>query len=164
MSLQLEQQLTILAQQLTAKGWRVTAAESCTGGGIAAAFTSLAGSSNWFEYGFVSYANKAKTELLSVPEQTLDTHGAVSQATVEAMVSGAIRASNADIGVAVSGIAGPDGATPDKPVGTVWLAWQQATKEPVSHCFQFSGSRAEVREQAILEAICGLNQLLIKNN
>ncbi|MEA2119860.1 CinA family protein [Halovibrio sp. HP20-50] len=148
----LAQRLGQLCQQL---GVEVTAAESCTGGGIASAITAVAGSSGYFTTGYVTYANAAKTRLLGVPEATLAEHGAVSEAVVNAMVTGACRESGADMGVAVSGVAGPDGGSDDKPVGTVWLAWGNAESQR-AECFHFSGDRQAVREKAVQEALVGL--------
>lgn len=150
---------TILAAELGAKllaaGWRVTTAESCTGGGIACAITDIAGSSAWFEMGFVSYANQAKTQLLGVQAATLAAHGAVSAAVVTEMAAGARQRAHADIAVAVSGVAGPSGGTADKPVGTVWFGWATASAvdTEVKH---FAGDRAAVRQQTIQYALAGL--------
>lgn len=112
-----------LATALQSRGWRLASAESCTGGLVAAACTALAGSSDWFDRGFVTYSNAAKTDMLGVSEALLQQHGAVSQPVALAMVQGALQRSHADLAVAVTGIAGPGGAVPGKPVGTVWLAW-----------------------------------------
>ncbi len=112
-----------LAQLLLRRGWMLATAESCTGGLIAAACTELAGSSNWFERGFVTYSNEAKTELLGVTADTIAAHGAVSEAVVRDMVEGAVRRSRARVGVAVTGVAGPSGGSKDKPVGTVWFGF-----------------------------------------
>jgi nicotinamide-nucleotide amidase len=133
----------------------VTAAESCTGGGIASAITGVAGSSAYFTTGYVTYANAAKTRLLGVPEGVLAEHGAVSEAVVKAMVQGACRESGASLGVAVSGVAGPDGGSAEKPVGTVWLAWGDAGEQQ-AECFNFPGDRQAVREQAVRQALAGL--------
>tara|TARA_B110000879_G_scaffold109967_1_gene147347 strand:- start:675 stop:1172 length:498 start_codon:yes stop_codon:yes gene_type:complete len=127
---------------------KVTAAESCTGGGVAHAITAIAGSSKWFDCGFVTYANSAKHRLLGVPKELLATQGAVSEAVVRSMVVGAAAAAEADFAVAISGIAGPGGGTEDKPVGTVWFAWRSpAGVSAKKHLL--SGDRAAVREQAI---------------
>ncbi|KJS05619.1 MAG: hypothetical protein VR73_12015 [Gammaproteobacteria bacterium BRH_c0] len=144
-----------LGAQLLARGWRVTCAESCTGGGIAAAITDVAGSSHWFETGFVTYANGAKERLLGVSASTLALSGAVSEAVVREMAQGALRQAGADIAVAVSGVAGPDGGSAEKPVGTVWLAWASANGVETRLC-QFSGDRAAVRRQAVQVALEGL--------
>lgn len=150
----------LLGEKLLARNWRVATAESCTGGGIAAAITAVAGSSSWFEYGIVSYANQAKQKLLQVNSQTLAQEGAVSQAVVEEMVAGVLALSGADIAVAVSGVAGPSGGSIEKPVGTVWFAWGLATGAIHSQCFHFSGDRATVQEQSVVQGIKGLLTLL----
>lgn len=131
-------------------------AESCTGGGVAAAVTSVAGSSAWFERGFVTYSNAAKRELLDVQEATLLAHGAVSEATVREMAAGALRHSAAQVAVAVSGIAGPGGGSPDKPVGMVCLAWGGAGAPVRSVTRHFQGDRAAVRHQAVAAALAGV--------
>ena len=151
---------SLLGERLLAKGWHLATAESCTGGGIAAAITSIAGSSSWFEYGIVSYANSAKEKLLQVSSQTLLEHGAVSQAVVEEMVAGVFALSGADIAVAVSGVAGPTGGTAGKPVGTVWFAWGLASGEINSECFHFVGDRTAVQSQAVVQGLTGLLKLL----
>src|SRR5690606_6844774 len=112
-----------LGGALADRGWQIATAESCTGGGIAAAITAVAGSSAWFEAGFVTYANRIKTQVLGVDGAILTAEGAVSRAVVEQMARGALTAAGADLAVAVTGIAGPDGGSPGKPVGTVWFAW-----------------------------------------
>lgn len=164
MDLSLNSPVYLLAAQLgnalRRRGWTVTAAESCTGGGLAFAFTSVPGSSDWFEYGFVTYSNRAKTVQLGVPEATLDSEGAVSEATVRQMATGALRESGADVAVAISGIAGPDGGTANKPVGTVWFAWQEKGGEPVTAHHVYKGNREAVREQAIISALQGLLALV----
>jgi nicotinamide-nucleotide amidase len=146
-----------LATVLMEKGARVTTAESCTGGWIAKTLTDLPGSSAWFEYGFVSYGNNAKAQLLGVDPQLLEAEGAVSEAVVLAMAGGALAASGADYAIAVSGIAGPDGGTPAKPVGTVWIGWAgPAGRE--SERFLFEGDRDMVRRQTVSAALQGLVQ------
>ncbi|WGI27324.1 CinA family protein [Halomonas alkaliantarctica] len=151
--------LTLLAQRLgrlcKQLNVEVTVAESCTGGGIASAITGVAGSSDYFTTGYVTYANTAKTRLLGVPEATLAEHGAVSEEVVNAMVVGACRESGAGLAVAVSGVAGPDGGSDTKPVGTVWLAWGDTTVQE-AECFHFPGDRQAVREQAVRQALVGL--------
>lgn len=155
--------LTHLAAELGAylsqRGWRVTAAESCTGGGVASAITAIAGSSQWFEVSFVTYANSAKVRLLGVNEQTLAEQGAVSRAVVEQMAAGAQTASGAELAVAVSGIAGPGGGSRDKPVGTVWFAWADAAGKVVSECYVYQGDRVQVRHQACVTALRELVRL-----
>ena len=135
-----------------------TVAESCTGGSLAAAITDIPGSSQWFERGFVTYSNKAKEQMLAVPHQTLVTYGAVSEATVAAMAQGAMAASDASVSIAISGIAGPDGGTREKPVGTVWIAWAIAGQPTHCHRFLFAGDRFSIREQAVDKALQGLIQ------
>ncbi|MGB2173002.1 MAG: CinA family protein [Porticoccaceae bacterium] len=127
---------------------KVTTAESCTGGGIAEAITAIAGSSDWFEYGYITYANKAKKQLLNVEQQTLDRFGAVSEPVVQQMALGALNSSGADYAIAVSGIAGPDGGTAEKPVGTVWICWLSREITKVEK-YQLQGDRQAVREQII---------------
>jgi nicotinamide-nucleotide amidase len=146
----------LLGEKLAARNWHVATAESCTGGGIAAAITAIAGSSAWFEYGIVSYANQAKEKLLQVNSQTLLDEGAVSQAVVEQMVKGVLVLSGADIAVAVSGVAGPSGGSVEKPVGTVWFAWGLASGAIHSQCFHFSGDRTAIQQQAVVEGLKGL--------
>ena len=148
-----------LADGLRAKGWRIACAESCTGGLIAAACTSLAGSSDWFERGFVTYSNEAKTEQLGVEASLINAHGAVSAEVVAAMAAGALVHSRADIALAVTGIAGPGGGVPGKPVGTVWLAWAQRGGAASVELLQLSGDRASVRAQTVVIALQRLQQL-----
>jgi nicotinamide-nucleotide amidase len=138
-----------LADALRARGWRIAAAESCTGGLIAATCTALAGSSDWFERGFVTYSNEAKTEQLGVDAVLIGAQGAVSQAVVEAMAAGVLARSRADLAVAVTGIAGPGGAVPGKPVGTVWLATARRGEAPRSERLQLDGDRAAVRARTV---------------
>ena len=145
-----------LGVALTARGWMAATAESCTGGLIAGAITDVPGSSGWFERGFVTYSNEAKIELLGVRPDTLSRFGAVSEETARAMVAGALERSRADVAVAVTGVAGPTGGTPEKPVGLVWLAWgvRGAAVEAASR--RFPGNRAAVREAAVAVALAGL--------
>lgn len=151
--------LTLLAQRLgklcTTYQVEVSAAESCTGGGIASAITAVPGSSAYFSTGYVTYSNAAKTRLLDVPEEILESQGAVSEAVVKAMVAGACRESGADLAVAVSGVAGPDGGSDEKPVGTVWLAWGGVNAQQ-AECLHFPGDRHAVREQAVRQGIARL--------
>jgi nicotinamide-nucleotide amidase len=135
---------------------RLATAESCTGGWIAKLCTDIAGSSEWFDCGFVCYSNAAKTRDLGVPEKLIEVEGAVSDAVVRAMAEGAIERTGADVGLAVSGIAGPGGAVPGKPVGTVWFALAQKFEDRLEcqgHLIQFSGDRDAVRRQAVLYAL-----------
>jgi nicotinamide-nucleotide amidase len=150
-----------LAVQLKALGWQLATAESCTGGLIAAACTDLAGSSVWFERGFVSYSNEAKTELLGVPSALILSQGAVSQDVAQAMATGALAHSRAQVAVAVTGVAGPGGGSAAKPVGTVWLAW--ATPGGMfSELAHFPGDRAAVRQATVERALLGLLGLLAR--
>ncbi|MBK4988342.1 CinA family protein [Pseudomonas sp. S36] len=147
-----------LGEHLQRVGAQVSTAESCTGGGIAEAITRIAGSSAWFEAGYVTYSNAQKTRQLGVPELLFEQVGAVSQEVVEAMVRGAQAASGARFAVAVSGVAGPGGGSPAKPVGTVWLAWGDGSRV-VSIRRQFDGDREAVRRQTVIAALEGLLQL-----
>jgi nicotinamide-nucleotide amidase len=148
-----------LARALLARGWMLAAAESCTGGMIAAACTSLSGSSNWFERGFVTYSNEAKTELLGVDAHAIATHGAVSEIVARAMAFGALRHSHAQVAVAVTGIAGPSGGSADKPVGTVWFGFSVEGRLS-SETLQFEGDRQAVREATVRHALARLVALV----
>lgn len=145
-------QVRQLADLLRPRGWMLATAESCTGGLIAGACTELAGSSDWFERGWVSYSNAAKTELLGVPADLIARHGAVSEAVVRAMAEGALRRSGAQASLAVTGVAGPGGGSPDKPVGTIWFGWclpgQTHTRE-----LRLAGDRQAVRQQTVAYAL-----------
>ncbi|MDM8347644.1 CinA family protein [Pseudomonas sp. sp1636] len=162
-----EQNLTRLAaevgRRLQARGAQASTAESCTGGGIAEAITRIPGSSAWFEAGYVTYSNTQKTKQLAVPEQLFGQVGAVSREVVEAMVRGAQVQSGARYAVAVSGVAGPDGGSPEKPVGTVWLAWGDGERL-FSVRRQFIGDRAEVRRQTVEAALEGLLDVIRQEN
>ena len=151
--------LTDISSQLLARGEMLATAESCTGGLIAAACTDLAGSSQWFERGFVTYSNAAKTELLGVDAALIDQHGAVSDPVARAMAEGAITRSRAQASVAVTGVAGPTGGSAEKPVGTVWLAWHVdgRTHSELRH---FAGGRAAVRMATVRHALARLARLL----
>ncbi len=151
--------VTTLAAALTQRGWMMATAESCTGGLIAASCTALAGSSAWFERGFVTYSNAAKTELLGVDASLIDSHGAVSEAVARAMAEGALRRSQAQVSVAVTGIAGPAGGSATKPVGTVWLAWAWPGGV-TAQCHRFAGERADVRAAAVQVALAQLRTLV----
>ena len=142
-----------LAQALRERGLKLVTAESCTGGLIAAACTAVAGSSDWFERGFVTYSNEAKTESLGVDAALIAAHGAVSEAVARAMAEGALAHSRAAVAVAVTGIAGPGGATPGKPVGTVWLAIARREGVTQAGLLQLSGDRTAVREQTVQYAL-----------
>ncbi len=145
-----------LATQLMGSGTKVVTAESCTGGWIAKTLTDIPGSSAWFEYGFVTYGNNAKIDMLGVDPDLLETCGAVSEEVVRAMAEGAAARAAADFSIAVSGIAGPDGGTPEKPVGTVWFAWRLRGGLTESQCQVFEGDRDTVRRQALTAALYGL--------
>ncbi len=135
-------------------------AESCTGGYAAQIMTSIPGSSEWFERGFVTYTNLAKHEMLDVPAVTLETHGAVSEQTVRAMAEGALQHSHAQVSLAVSGIAGPSGGTRQKPLGTVCLAWAGKGRETQSRTEHFAGDREAVRRASVLAALQGMLDFL----
>jgi nicotinamide-nucleotide amidase len=141
-----------LAQALRRRAWRLATAESCTGGLIAAACTALPGSSDWFERGFVTYSNAAKTELLGVDPGLIQAHGAVSQPVAAAMVQGALAQAPVQLAVAVTGIAGPGGAVPGKPVGTVWLGWGSAAGIQ-TELLQLNGDRDAIRQGAVGAAL-----------
>jgi len=148
-----------LARRLVTRGWMLATAESCTGGWIAKVCTDQAGSSNWFERGIVSYSNAAKSELLQLDELLLEQHGAVSREAAEAMATGVLAASRAQIALAVTGIAGPDGGTGEKPVGSVWFAWAGGG-QCRSELRRFDGNRKQVREQTVVHALAGLDSFL----
>ncbi|MGK0306476.1 MAG: nicotinamide-nucleotide amidase [Gammaproteobacteria bacterium] len=157
--------ITQLAQRLgntlSTKGWQISCAESCTGGGIGYAITSISGSSAWFKKGFITYSNDAKQELLGVSEDTLIQYGAVSAQTVEEMAEGAAKNANAEVAIAVSGVAGPDGGTPDKPVGTVWFGFY-INGQSISQKLLITGNRQDVRIKAIEFALSNTLMLLQK--
>ena len=142
-----------LAQALREAGLRLATAESCTGGLIAAACTAVAGSSDWFERGFVTYSNAAKTEAIGVDAALIAVHGAVSEEVALAMARGALAHSQADLAVAVTGIAGPGGATMDKPVGTVWVALARRGAAAQADLLQLQGDRTAIRAQTVEYAL-----------
>lgn len=148
-----------LAAELLVRGWMLATAESCTGGMIAAACTDLAGSSQWFERGFVTYSNAAKTDLLGVPSTLIETHGAVSEAVARAMAEGALLRSQAQVSLAVTGVAGPAGGSAEKPVGTVWFGWAWAGQVHTEKVL-FAGDRAAVRNATVDHALRVLVQRL----
>ena len=148
----IEELVKQLAAKLTEKGWMLATAESCTGGMIAAACTDLAGSSQWFDRGFVTYSNEAKTEMLGVPAELIAKHGAVSEEVVRAMAEGAIRHSRAQVSIAVTGVAGPGGGSVEKPVGTVWVGWCVGG-QITSRLLQLSGTRKNIRHQVTQSAL-----------
>jgi nicotinamide-nucleotide amidase len=139
---------TQVGKHLLSTNSTLTVAESCTGGGVAEAITAVAGSSQWFEFGYITYANKAKVQLLDVEQSSLDTYGAVSEQVVKQMAAGALRSSGGECAIAVSGIAGPDGGTAEKPVGTVWICWMTSDLTRVEK-YQLQGDRQAVRQQVI---------------
>jgi nicotinamide-nucleotide amidase len=141
---------------LKTRGLALATAESCTGGWIGEAVTAIPGSSDWYERGFITYTNVAKREMLGVAADTLEKFGAVSEETVKAMVTGALANSHAQIAVAVSGIAGPSGGTPAKPVGTVCIAWGLRDGEPIAETRYFAGDREAVRRQSVELALTGV--------
>lgn len=145
-----------VARRLLESGWMLTVAESCTGGWLAKVCTDLAGSSQWFERGFVTYTNRAKREMLGVAEETLTAHGAVSEATVAEMATGALQNSCANVAVAISGIAGPSGATDEKPVGTVCFGFALQGGETWTERCHFEGDREAVRRQSVLYGLQGI--------
>lgn len=145
-----------VGEALLVKQHKLVAAESCTGGWIAKCITDVAGSSEWFDRGFVTYTNEAKEQMLGVPKLQLIDYGAVSEQVVKAMASGALENSDATIAVSVSGIAGPEGGSAEKPVGTVWIGWQTKDSEPVAGHFCFKGDREAVRREAVIVALLGL--------
>ena len=149
----LEADVRTLAAALLARRWMLASAESCTGGLIAAACTAIAGSSDWFDAGFVTYSYAAKEAQLGVPHELLMQHGAVSEEVAHAMVEGALARSQAHVAVAVTGIAGPSGGVPGKPVGTVWFGWGRRDGIVQTECVRFDGDRADVRGQTAQHAL-----------
>ena len=145
-----------LADMLRAREWKLATAESCTGGLIAAECTSLAGSSDWFDRGFVTYSNASKTQMLDVPSSLIEAHGAVSQEVALAMAQAALAHSSAHLAVAVTGVAGPGGGSPEKPVGTVWIATARVGQPGHAECFLFAGERSSVRQQTVAQALAML--------
>ena len=148
---------------LKARGATMTTAESCTGGWVAKVITDIAGSSAWFERGFVTYSNEAKSQMIGVREATLAQHGAVSEPVVVEMAIGALKAARADFAVSISGVAGPDGGSEDKPVGTVWFAFASVNGEGITRRECFSGDRDAVRRQATAYALQTLWQQFLQN-
>lgn len=145
-----------LGLALKLHGLTLATAESCTGGGIAEAVTRVPGASGWFDRGFVTYSYESKADLLGVRRETLLDFGAVSEEVARQMVEGAIARSRGQVAVAVTGIAGPDGGLPDKPVGTVWFAWKFPKKSIISEVCHFSGDREAVRQQTVAHALSKL--------
>lgn len=156
----MEAELRLLSESvgaaLNAQGVRLACAESCTGGWVAATVTATAGSSDWFERGFVCYSNEAKQEMLGVPATTIAMHGAVSEETARAMATGALARSHAQIALAITGIAGPGGGSSSKPVGTVCFSWCREGEAAASETRLFPGDREQVRRSALIHALSGL--------
>ncbi len=162
-----QQALTELAgeigESLSARALQLAVAESCTGGWLAQCCTDIAGASHWFDRGWVTYSNQAKQDCLGVSENTLEKQGAVSKATAIEMAEGALAQSDADISVAITGIAGPDGGSEDKPIGTIWFAWAMPQRTTlVQHQF-LSGDRQSIRAQAVEIALRGIQSSLRQN-
>ena len=155
---------TDIGQELINKGLKLATAESCTGGWVSKAVTDIDGSSQWFECALVTYSNQAKHELLGVEQALLDEHGAVSQATVKAMVLGLLDRCAADVGISISGVAGPGGGSEEKPVGTVWIAWAKPGQVIEARRFNFMGDRESIRRQSVAEALMGVHRLITANN
>ncbi len=149
-----------LGEKLLARGWMLATAESCTGGWVGQLLTSLPGSSHWYERGFITYANDAKIEMLDVPEELIANHGAVSEETASAMAAGALAHSHAQAALAISGIAGPGGGTPQKPVGLVCYGWALADGTVLSSTCRLDGDREEIRSRAVAAALRGLIELI----
>lgn len=160
MSIPTDDSLRHLAEQVGERlkqgNQMLACAESCTGGFVSKVITDVAGSSEWFDRGFVTYTNQAKQELLGVPVETIDEHGAVSEPTARAMAAGAIRHSQAAITLAITGIAGPGGGSLEKPVGKVWFAWARRDGHIEAEAQQFTGNRDHVRRQAVAHALTGV--------
>lgn len=157
-----DQMLRKLAESLRVRKWTLATAESCTGGWIAKCCTDLAGSSTWFERGFVTYSNEAKQQMLGVSAETLQSDGAVSQAVARQMADGARRKAGVDVALSVTGIAGPDGGSAEKPVGTVWFGWSIDQRDATTELMCFEGDRDAVRRQTVGYALGRLLTLLDK--
>ena len=149
--------LSAVAERLMASSLTLSTAESCTGGWLGQALTSVSGSSQWYEGGVISYSNRVKHTVLQVPESSLATHGAVSEAVALAMASGVQSVMSTSVSVATTGVAGPTGGSPDKPVGTVWIAWRMH-QTSTAKCFLFDGNREQIRRQTVEAALAGLLQ------
>ena len=148
LDIQLDDIIATMAKTLLAKGWRLSTAESCTGGLVAAMITALAGSSEWFERGYITYSNQAKSEDIDVSQNLIEQYGAVSDQVARAMSIGAKQNSGSDIALSITGIAGPTGGSPEKPVGTVCFAWVLANDQMISETKHFEGDRQQIRQQA----------------
>ena len=159
MSMHTQQLVQKLAEELSQRGEKLTTAESCTGGLIAKTLTDLAGSSVWFDRGFVTYSNEAKTEMISVPASVIEQYGAVSEPVVNAMVSGALKHSAADYAIAVTGVAGPGGGSAEKPIGTVWIGIG-SKHQVIARKYVFPGDRDAVRQATLDTALANLKGML----
>jgi nicotinamide-nucleotide amidase len=153
MDAQLDTLSRLVGEHLSARGWRLATAESCTGGWVAEVVTATAGSSGWFDCGFITYSNDAKCALLGVSPMTLARYGAVSEQTTAAMAKGCVERSEADLALSISGIAGPGGGSQDKPVGTVCFGWARHGETPQTATCHFDGDRESVRRQAVIFAL-----------
>lgn len=149
----IDQLIIQLSKKLITREWKIVTAESCTGGGLAYALTNIPGSSSWFERGFVTYSNISKEDLLGVNPDTLTRYGAVSEETAREMAEGALRHSQAQISVAITGIAGPDGGSKEKPVGTIWIGLASINAKTQAFLNHFAGNRESIREQTIKSAL-----------
>jgi nicotinamide-nucleotide amidase len=149
-----------IGRLLLARRMKLAAAESCTGGWLSKVVTEVAGCSDWFDCSFVAYSYEAKESMLGVSRVTLEMHGAVSEEVVVEMVRGALSRSRANVAVAITGIAGPSGGTPGKPVGTVWLAWGRGHHPPITQVVHLQGDRDAVRRQTVAVALAGLQKIL----
>ena len=163
-----QRQLEVLAAKVGAllrvNGQTLTTAESCTGGWVAQCLTAIAGSSDWFERGFVTYSDEAKNEMLGVEIDTLLAHGAVSEATAAAMAAGALRYSHADWALAITGVAGPGGGSPDKPIGTVCFGWACVDGRLDTQTLRWRGDREQVRAQAVAHALSGVLERAVQRS
>ncbi|MBW8328936.1 MAG: CinA family protein [Thiobacillus sp.] len=157
---ELHQLAAELGDKLLARGWMLATAESCTGGWVGQLLTSLPGCSQWYERGFITYANAAKIEMLGVPVELIETHGAVSEDTASAMAAGALKHSHAQAALAISGIAGPGGGTPRKPVGLVCYGWALEDGTVMSSTCRLDGDREEIRSRGVAAALRGLIELI----
>jgi len=157
---ELRQLAVDLSEKLRARGWMLATAESCTGGWVGHLLTSLPGSSHWYERGFISYANAAKVEMLGVSPETLQMHGAVSEITAAEMAVGALKHSHAQATLSITGIAGPGGGTPQKPVGLVCYGWALADGTVMTSTCRLDGDREEIRSRAVAAALRGLIELV----
>ncbi|MBL4584337.1 MAG: CinA family protein [Pseudomonadales bacterium] len=155
-NLDLQSLVVNLGHSLKSKNVRMVTAESCTGGGLAEVCTSVSGSSDWFECGFVTYSNQSKQNLLGIPEFVIDGSGAVSEAVARAMAEGALKKTGAQLAVSITGVAGPGGGTLEKPVGTVWFGWAVEGEKTQTRRYRFRGDRNQIRAQALEQALVGL--------